>query len=483
MRLQSQQVDAQREQLARLSAQIEELTAQIGELTRKLGRNSRNSSLPPSADRPSNTGGGPAQQEDGGQSTSPRRRGRRGQSGRKPGGQPGRAGRTRELTDNPDDVEDHQPGECAGCGGDLTDAHEAGVVRRQVVDIPEPVAPHVIEHRLHARRCGCGHTTTAAAPPGVDAPVQYGPNVAAVAVYLVVFQHVPIERTVMMLADVCGIDVSTGWVSGQVGKAGAALAEATAAIVARLRAGRVLGVDETSVSVGGVRYWLHVARNDHFTAYFLHPCRGRDAVDEFAVLPDYDGVVVHDALAVYDGPDYATATHALCGAHLLRDLTAAAEDNPDQAWPTQAIEALLALNTLATTARDTATNMDPDAKAAQLRWFTHAITVGLANHPRAPGRKQTPTRNLLQRIDKRRAEYLRYIDDLAVPFTNNGSERDLRPAKTQQKISGCHRSKTTASHWYTIRGYISTLRKHHEPILAHLRGALTGNPWMPPAPT
>jgi hypothetical protein len=154
-------------------------------------------------------------------------------------------------------------------------------------------------------------------------------------VYLVVFGHVAVERAALLIADLCGMQVSTGWVSAQVAKAAAALTEANAAIVATIRASPVLGTDETSVSVGGTRYWLHVARTEKATAYHVHPHRGRDAVDAFGVLPGYTGVIAGDALSVDDGPTYATATHALCGAHLLRDLTAAAEDNPDQIWPGQ----------------------------------------------------------------------------------------------------------------------------------------------------
>lgn len=464
VRLQADQLRVQGEQITSLTAQIEVLTAQVAELNRRLGRNSQNSSLPPSSDR----------------GNTPPRKPRRGGTGRKPGGQPGRDGRTREMTADPDEVLDHVPTQCAGCGGDLTDAAVAGeATRRQVTDIPEPVAPVTIEHRLHARTCACGRTTRAAAPAGVNAPVQLGPNVAAVAVYLVVFQHVAVERAAMVIADLCGIDVSTGWISSQVAATAAALSQATAAIVDHLHSSPVIGVDETSVSVGGVRYWLHVARTDTLTAYFLHPNRGRVAVDAFGVLPDYDGVIVRDALAVYDGPAYAQARHALCSAHLLRELAAAAEDNPGQVWPAQARDALLALNRLAVAARDAADQVDADKVAEHVQWFDRAIAVGLAQNPAASGRKQSPSRNLLLRMQKRRTDYLRFIGDLAVPFTNNGSERDLRPVKTQQKISGSHRTPTGASNWATIRSYISTLRKQHQDVLTRLRDARSGNTWIP----
>ncbi len=467
LHVQAEQITVLTAQITAQSEQITELTGQVAELTRRLGRNSSNSSLPPSADR----GSGPVVKQ------SPARRDR---PPRPAGGQPGHPGRTREMAADPDRVIDHVPTACTGCGADLGEAAAAGeALRRQVHDLPEPVAPMVVEHRLHARRCGCGQVTTASAPAGVNAPVQLGPNIAAVAVYLVVFQHVAVERAALLIADLCGMQVSTGWVSAQVAKAAAALTEANAAIVDTIRASPVLGTDETSVSVGGTRYWLHVARTEKATAYHVHPHRGRDAVDAFAVLPGYTGVIVRDALAVYDGPKYATATHALCGAHLLRDLTAAAEDNPDQIWPGQARDALLALNRLVRAAAQTQTTPDPDQIATHTHWFDQAIAVGLATHPTQPGRRQTPTRNLLQRMHTRRAEYLRFVTNPGVPFTNNGAERDLRPAKTQQKISGSHRSPDGATAWATIRGYTSTLRKQGLPILQELRNALTGNPWTP----
>src|SRR3954453_21737948 len=80
---------------------------------------------------------------------------------------------------------------------------------------------------------------------------------------------------------------------------------------------------ETSSSIAGARWWLHVAGTDRLTAYHLHRSRGRAAVNEFGVLPDYRGIAVHDALSVYDA--YPDADHALCGAHLAWELTAAVE--------------------------------------------------------------------------------------------------------------------------------------------------------------
>jgi transposase len=442
------------------ASRIEALAAQVAELSRRLGQNSGNSSLPPSSDR----FGKP-------------RRERRGSSAGKPGKQPGAPGSALERVADPDEVIEHVPAACGGCGAGLDGAEPAGVIVRQVRDVPL-VKVQVTEHRMHKRACSCGTVTTAAAPGGVDAPVCYGPNLRAIAVYLVVFQHVPVERAALLIADLTGASPSPGWVSAQVARAADALVEVEKLIKTLITLVAVIGVDETTVNIAGRKQWLHVARTDLLTAYHLHHSRGRKAVDEFGVLPDYQGTVVRDALAVYDS---YPARHALCGAHLLRELTAVAEQHPDQIWPGQARSALADLNRAACAARDQGLHQIPPEQATQpLMLFRHAVLVGLVEHRRAEGRKQTKARNLLERLRDRAEEILRFTVDLAVPFTNNGSERDLRPVKTQLKISGCHRATTGAEAWLRVRGYISTVRKHGDDVLTALRDAITGNPWQPP---
>lgn len=445
-----------------LTGRVEALTSQVAELTRKLGQNSGNSSLPPSRDRANK----PAR---------PRRPG----SGRKPGKQPGAPGSGLGLVADPEEIVEHLPDACTGCGAGLDDAADAGTVVRQVRDVPL-VKITVTEHRLHRRACRCGRVTTAAAPAGVDGPAGYGPNLRAIAVYLVVFQHVPIERAARLIADLTGAAPSTGWVSAQVARAAEALVEVEQLIKTLIMLAAVIGVDETSLNVAGTAHWLHVARTDTLTGYYRHESRGRVAVAEFGVLPGFAGTVVHDALSVYD---CYPASHQLCGAHLIRELTAAAEAHPDQHWPAQARTSLADLARLATKARaDGLSAIPPEQAAEPLRLYRHAVLVGLAAHPRTAGRKQTKTRNLLQRLRQRETEILRFTQDLAVPFTNNGSERDLRPAKTQSKISGCHRSTSGADAWLRVRGYISTIRKHGGDVLTGIRDALTGSPWKPPIP-
>ena len=448
-----------------LQARILVQDARIVELERRLGQNSGNSSLPPSSDR-FGKGKRPA----------------RG-TGRKPGKQPGSPGAGLQMAASPQEIRDHVPDACGGCGRDLDDPQagcvDAGFVRRQVHDLPEPVAVHVTEHRLHRRRCGCGHVTTAPAPPQTPSLVQYGPRLIALISYLVVVQHLPYERAVTLIADlVPGLTPSTGWACTAIARTSQAVTPACRVIAERLRTVDVVHADETTTSIGGKRWWLHVAATPFLTAFHLDLSRGRDAVTTFGILPEHTGVIVHDALSVYDA--YTTAKHGLCGAHLIRELAAAAETHPDQAWPAAALDALNDLLTATHTAREHDQEAVPAESLDPLlhRWH-HAVRVGLSQHPRAPGRKQTKTRNLLQRLKDRDHQVLLFARDLRVPFSNNQAERDLRPAKTQLKISGCHRSETQARHWLSIRAYISTARKNGIHVLTALRDALTGNPWTP----
>ena len=268
-------VAAQERTIVQLQARIAEQDAEIAELKRQLAASSPNSFKPPSSD-----GWG-----------KPAPKSLRGRSGRKPGGQPGRDGRTLRQVAVPDEVVVHEPAACGGCGAELpTGDRPAGMIRRQVFDIPQ-ITVRVVEHRLIARRCGsCGARTCAAGPAGVTAPVQYGPHAAAIAVYLCLDQHLPVERTAGLLAELFGTPMAAGTVAAGTSRAAAGLAPFTAAAVAGLTGAEVVHLAETGMPVAGRLHWPHVASSTRFTGLFGHRKRGKEAIDAAGVLPHFTGI-------------------------------------------------------------------------------------------------------------------------------------------------------------------------------------------------
>jgi transposase len=463
-------VAAQERTITQLQARIAEQDAEIAELKRQLAASSRNSSKPPSSEG----------------LDKPAPKSLRGRSGRKPGGQPGREGRTLRQVAVPDEVVVHEPSACTGCGGTLiAGGPPARVIWRQVFDIPK-ITVRVVEHRLVSRRCaGCGALTGAAGPAGVTAPVQYGPSAAAIAVYLCLGQHLPVARTAGLLGELFGTPMSVGTVAAWTSRAAAGLEPFTAAAVAALSEAELVHADETGLRVAGRLHWLHVACSPRFTVLFCHRRRGKEAIDAAGVLPHCTGIVVHDAFAPY--ARYRDATHALCNAHLLRELIAVVDSHaahpppssgavPDEwCWATQIIDALLALKAVT----DTGALPDAGTLAAHRRLIVSAALVGASAEGGPPGAVGRRHRALARRIRRRLDDYLRFTVDPRVPFDNNPAERDIRMVKIKQKVSGCLRTLAGAQDFAAMRSYLSTAAKHGRRPFDVLTELTSGNVWIP----
>ena len=455
----------QAELIERLQAEIADVRVENAELKRRLGQNSRNSSRPPSSDSPF---------------AKPAPKSLRRKSGRKPGGQSGHPGSTLALVENPNERRRHEPGSCTGCGADLAGAQEVGMERRQVFDLP-PMMVRVIEHQLIARRCGCGTTTCGSAPEGVTAPVQYGPRVSAIILYLFAGQFLSKKRTAQALAELFGTPVSEGTVAMMTKRAAEGLDTFLAEIADRIAASEVAGFDETGLRVAGKLHWVHCARTGKYTLITCHPTRGREGIDAAGVLRRFCGVAVHDAWAPYD--TYVDAEHQLCCAHAQRELAAVAETvgpNVDWCWATQAADALVEIQKLvAETITIDADAVDPEALAKQVQLFRCAVQIGITSTAVRDDKVMRKHNALARRLADRHDDYLRFTTDWRIPPDNNGSERDIRMIKLRQKVSGCLRTLTGARQFCAIRSYLSTAAKHGRNLLDTLVMLTEGRPWLP----
>jgi transposase len=234
--------------------------------------------------------------------------------------------------------------------------------------------------------------------------------------------------------------------------------------------------------VAGRLHWVHSASTDLLSLFTVHPKRGKVAMDAAGVLPGFVGVAVHDGWSPYWR--YEDVRHALCGAHLLRELDAIT-DEPGQGWAAGMAELLVDVKLTCDQARATGcARVDDDARARLQGRYQRLLADGRAANPppRAARRgrlRRSPAANLLARLDRHRHEVLRSLDDCCVPFDNNQAERDLRMVKLQQKISGCWRSLAGAAAFLAVRSYLSTARKHGINPFAVLRQLFEGHPWLP----
>lgn len=476
VRAQAARLADQAVRLEAQAAELDRLRAELERLRRLLSRNSGNSSMPPSTDdlpgrsRPARREKTPAGEK------------------RKRGKQPGAAGTNLPWLADAEVVE-HRPAGMCECGTDLADAADEGIERAcQVTDVPL-VSVRTTEHRMHRTRCGCGRWHVAPAPAEASTANTrvYGPNIKTLVVYLLVFQHVPVHRCVQLVCDLTGAAPSVGFVHGMLARCAAALADATKMIKALVTLAVVVHFDETTLRVGkvGIKKYVWSASTNRYTLFALGRRTGKQ-FRTFAVGTGFHGVAVHDRYSVYDTPGNfaAGARHQLCCSHLLRDLADAAESYPDAVWPTQCARALRGLIHAANTARDAGHHqVDPKLRERLISEFRHGVLVGLKDIPRigGPHDKQLPARSLLEDLRDRHDDVMRFCYDTTIPATNNQAERDLRPTKTQQKISGRLTSDDATEARLIIHGYVSTAVKHGVNAFHALKTAITGQPWLPPA--
>jgi transposase len=447
------------EQMSRLSEQLQAVQD-------RLAKDSHNSHLPPSSNR-----------------FVRKPKSLRKPSGKKSGGQPGHRGSSLSWSSIPDEIIEQHVERCEACQHDLHAVAACGGERRQVVDVPSPRLV-VREYRAEQKQCpDCQHITRAAFPAGVQTPLHYGAIVGAIAVYLVEQQLLPLARACEVMSDLLGVQMSEGTVCDLIARCAGRLVPVEQQIKAALTKAEVIHQDETGLYVGGLRHWMHVTCTPTLTHYQVDASRGQAALEAIGILPQFTGISIHDGWASYFLYD---CQHAACMVHLLRELVFLAEEQA-AVGAADLKELLLDMKQATDEAREQGKHgLDPleviDWEARFLELLTEADR--LYPHALAPpgtsGRcKQSPARNLLDRLRKHQQAVLLFLEDLRVDFDNNLAERDLRMVKVQQKVSGCFRSGAGSQAFARIRGYLSTLRKQGMPLLSALQATLGGHPVLP----
>jgi len=420
-----------------LESEKEQLKKKVEKLESLLKKNSHNSSKPPSSDQKKQI------------------KNSRASSSRNPGGQTGHKGTTLQLRDNPQKIIRHKVQKCKRCGNDIKQAEIIKIKRRQVIDIP-PIEVVVEEHQTEIKRCNCcGKINESKFPERIKNTVQYGEQIKSIITYLWAKDQTPYQRISETIQDIFNIKMSVGTINNIVREASDKAELIREVIKTHIKDAPVLNADETGLRVNKENYWQHVLSNEKLTYYAVHKNRGRTAIDEIGVLPEYKGTCVHDGLTSYKSYE---CRHALCNAHHLRELAYIAEELK-QKWAKKFIDLLLDMKGEVELSKSkNLSAIDGEKFTGYTIRYSTLIRSGYKETEKLKKEKKT-AENLLYRLKKWKKEVMLFVADFRVPFDNNMAERDLRMMKLKQKISGCFRSVQGAMDFSAIRTILASAKK------------------------
>ena len=390
------------------------------------------------------------------------------------GGKPGHAGQTLLKVAQPDVIVLHHAANCGCCGRHFS-ADEVSIVgqKRQVFDMPEPKLI-VTEHQLGAIRC-CNEQHWGSFPATVTAPVQYGTRMRALVVALSTDFRMPFNKVSRLTSMLFGYTLNPNTITHALETVYERLESVMEALIVLLMNSKVVHLDETGMRVAGSLHWFHTACNELYSYIFVHKQRGKAAIesDNSFMRHKFTNYVVHDCWKAYFA--FGDCSHALCGAHLLRELTNLIEK--DSKWAKKMHQFLLKLYI----ASDKGAATAPERIKGKKWTDEYDAICAIAEKEEPPsvattkGKfKNTKGRNLLHRLVTHKAAVLAFATVKEVPFTNNCAEQNIRHVKIKQKVAMSFRTFHGAEVYARIQSFIATTRKLKQNTFQELCNLLDG---------
>lgn len=365
---------------------------------------------------------------------------------------------------------------CKTCGEDLSHVECTCTERRTKIDIIfEKTEAHV---DVEIKQCpSCDTVVKGKFPDDMPGPLQYGNGIKAYVIQLLVVQMLSLNRAADMVTSLIGRAISESTMLAFIMRLYTALESWENNAKAAILKTACIHVDETSLRVDKKNHWIHVYSSGDITLKFLHPKRGKGAIDDIEIIPKYGGIIVHDCWASY--LSYGHLDHGLCGSHLLRELTFIIDSNAYR-WAKNMKRLLRTLCKMVASREKKCLTHNEYIKAQKL--YRRIIEAGENELPLIPEKTtkrrgkvaKSDAHNLWERLKKYEGSVLLFSKLAYVPFTNNRAERDLRMTKVKQKVSGCFRTEKYANAYCRISSYLQTMKNKNINPLVAISMALSG---------
>jgi transposase len=364
-----------------------------------------------------------------------------------------------------------RPNQCQGCGEPLPPDGQRRVGRSQVVEVA-PIRPVVVEAWQYAARCqGCGVRTKGTYPAGLEPTRTFGPGIEALLGYFHERHHVGYERLVEVCRDVFGLTISEGGIDQALRRLAERARPTYEALGAQVRAGPVIGSDETGARVAGKTAWHWVFQTPEASYHVIVPRRNAEVIDAFLGETRPESWV-SDLWSPQLHVD--AETHQICLSHQIRNLTYAidADGYTGRVWAVE-LRHLLGRAIDLGRIRETLT---PVAFARRRLRIENAVDR-LVFRTFLPDQPDTANARRLQaRYREHRTSLFVFLDRPDVPPTNNASEQDLRPSVIHRKVTGGYRSQLGADVSAILTSLLTTARKQGQNFLDSLRAIAGPSP-------
>lgn len=382
-------------------------------------------------------------------------------SERPTGGQPGHKGYTKEQTALPNRTIECFPDVCPDCGRRIAPSGAHIAERRQIWDLPLPIAPVVTEYHSMECTCQCGCHCRGKLPREATAPVSYGANVHALVGYMSTLQSVPFKRMVDILNNVFGLQMSQGTVSNILQRMRKKAEKEMDAIRTEIERAEVVGADETGVKINSEQHWVWTFQTEALTYMAVDKGRDKAVIDKHFPEGLPRSILVTDRHSPYFKMD--VKGHQICIAHLLRNLIYLSQTVPDSEWPTK----MMSLLREAIHLKHLSPQGCVDAKeSGRIRGQLDEL---MDNLPIVDDEAQQKTlSDFLLNLMPKKEFMLTFLTNPAVPADNNASERSVRPVKTKMKVSGQFKNEEGAASYTSLHSIIQTARKNNRDPFAAL---------------